>query len=301
MVAVSEALTVTSISAVYSGGDVFVGTDVNALTSITVTATYSNGQTANVTGYTLSGTIVSGLNTITVSYSGCTTTFTVTGVEYSLLHQYTYGNGASDIGSGYIGWVDDIGDYDLSTATDSAWIKGDTSNTDAARASWGLYPGDDFTVKIKGYSRSSQYYSQSLEINLSGDRYQNGGSFGRRSTDRFCGIRQKASSGTGTKNAAVLRISYYGGEDGTTSLDSFSENTCAPINSTPVDIVVYYDSSTGILTSYVDGTLFNTVTFDLSRKSYIHIDGIAIRLANIYTTKYWAFSQIQVYKGIANS
>ena len=73
-------VTLTSISATYSGGAVEAGTSVNYLTGIKVTAHYSNGTSASVTGYTLSGTIAEGSNTITVTYSGKTTTFTVTGV-----------------------------------------------------------------------------------------------------------------------------------------------------------------------------------------------------------------------------
>ena len=75
--------TLTSISAIYSGGNVPAGTAATALTGITVTATYSDGSTAAVTGYTLSGTIAEGSNTITVSYGGKTTTFTVTGTAES--------------------------------------------------------------------------------------------------------------------------------------------------------------------------------------------------------------------------
>ena len=75
--------TLTSISATYSGGDVTVDTAVTALTGIVVTAHYSDGSTEPVTGYTLSGTIAEGSNTITVSYGGMTTTFTVTGVAES--------------------------------------------------------------------------------------------------------------------------------------------------------------------------------------------------------------------------
>lgn len=72
-------VTLTGISAAYSGGDVAAGTAVTALTGIVVTAQYSDGSTKNVTGYTLSGTIGEGSNTITVSYEGKTATFTVTG------------------------------------------------------------------------------------------------------------------------------------------------------------------------------------------------------------------------------
>lgn len=75
--------TLTSISATYSGGNVPVGTSVLALTGVVVTAHYSDGSTATVTGYTLSGTIAEGSNTVTVSYGGKTTTFTVTGVAES--------------------------------------------------------------------------------------------------------------------------------------------------------------------------------------------------------------------------
>lgn len=75
-----DAVTLTSISAVYTGGDVAVGTAVADLAGVVVTATYSDGSTATVTGYTLNGNIAEGSNTVTVSYGGKTTTFTVTGV-----------------------------------------------------------------------------------------------------------------------------------------------------------------------------------------------------------------------------
>lgn len=71
------------ISATYSGGDVAVGTAVTDLTGVVVIATYANGSTETVTGYTLSGTIAEGRNTVTVTYDGMTTTFTVTGISGS--------------------------------------------------------------------------------------------------------------------------------------------------------------------------------------------------------------------------
>jgi hypothetical protein len=60
-----------------------VGTSILALTGIVVTAHYSDGSTETVTGYTLSGEIAEGSNTVTVSYGGKTTTFAVTGVAES--------------------------------------------------------------------------------------------------------------------------------------------------------------------------------------------------------------------------
>lgn len=82
-IAGEEQVTLISISATYTGGDVAVGTSLTDLTGITVTAHYSDGSTASVTGYTLNGTIAEGSNTITVSYGGKTTTFTVVGIAES--------------------------------------------------------------------------------------------------------------------------------------------------------------------------------------------------------------------------
>lgn len=73
----------TSIKAVYSGGSVEAGTHTSAL-SITVTATYDDGTSKTVTGYTLSpSTISEGTNTVTVTYNGKTSTFNVTGIVTS--------------------------------------------------------------------------------------------------------------------------------------------------------------------------------------------------------------------------
>ena len=76
-------VTLSSISAIYTGGEVTAGTVLSNLTGITVTATYSDGTTKTVTGYSLSGEILEGENRITVSYGGKTTTITVTGVAES--------------------------------------------------------------------------------------------------------------------------------------------------------------------------------------------------------------------------
>lgn len=73
--------TLTSISAVYSGGSVPIGTPVTGLADIVVTAIYSDGTSEIVTDYTLTGTIAEGNNTVTVSYNDKTTTFAVTGYE----------------------------------------------------------------------------------------------------------------------------------------------------------------------------------------------------------------------------
>ena len=79
--AVYTLITLTGITAAYSGGTVAAGTTLDQLTGITVTATYSDGSTATLAAgdYTLSGTLTAGQdNTVTVTYQGKTATFTVT-------------------------------------------------------------------------------------------------------------------------------------------------------------------------------------------------------------------------------
>lgn len=90
--------TLTSISATYSGGEVAVGTAVSALTGIVVTAYYSDGSSESVTGYTLSGTIAEGSNTITVTYEGKTATFIVIGKasEYTPIFEFSLVQGRID-------------------------------------------------------------------------------------------------------------------------------------------------------------------------------------------------------------
>ena len=77
-VTVTERL--TSISAVYTqSGAVYDDATLNDLKAdLVVTAHYADSTTETVTDYTLSGTLTVGTSTITVSYGGKTTTFTVT-------------------------------------------------------------------------------------------------------------------------------------------------------------------------------------------------------------------------------
>lgn len=100
--------TLTSISAAYSGGEVTVGTAVTGLTGVVVTAHYSDGSTAIVSGYTLSGTISEGENTVTVTYQGKTATFTVMGVAESS-GDTEENNGWTDGEAYAIEWTDGYG------------------------------------------------------------------------------------------------------------------------------------------------------------------------------------------------
>lgn len=74
-------VTLTGISATYSGGDAPAGITPSGLVGVVVTAHYSDGTSKTVTDYTLSGTIAMGENIITVTYQGMSATFTVIGVD----------------------------------------------------------------------------------------------------------------------------------------------------------------------------------------------------------------------------
>lgn len=80
----SEDKVLISIYAVYNGGDVLVGTDINSL-DISVTANYSDNTTANITDFEVSGEITEGENIITITYNEKITTVTVKGYVEGLV------------------------------------------------------------------------------------------------------------------------------------------------------------------------------------------------------------------------
>lgn len=85
-----------SITAVYTqSGTVYDTDSLDSLKSdLVVTAHYSDSTTGVVTGYTLSGTLAAGTSTITISYGGKTTTFTVT-----VSHEAVYTRQVAQVGA----------------------------------------------------------------------------------------------------------------------------------------------------------------------------------------------------------
>lgn len=132
-----------SISAVYSGGSVTDDTPLNTLkTDLTVTASYDDSTTAIVTDYTLSGTLTVGTSTITVSYGGKTTTFTVT-VTHAATEELwinDIGNTGSTASFTFAPFVypSDVYAYDYTKRITA--IEGDFTNSGNITA--GYYSGD---------------------------------------------------------------------------------------------------------------------------------------------------------------
>ena len=101
-----NAPTPSSISAVFTPGSATFapGESLNNLKQyLAVTVTYSDGTTASVSNYTLTGTMSAGVNVITVNYGGKTTMFSVTATSlvpsgYTQLEYINSGEGYADTG-----------------------------------------------------------------------------------------------------------------------------------------------------------------------------------------------------------
>lgn len=110
-----------AIAAVYTGGEVGIGTALSDLEGISVNGVYSDGSVKPVVGYELSGTIGDGDNTITVSFAGMTTSFTVVGKDMTVLYRM-----AQTVSDGSMGTVDTgvmlfAEDRDFSIAVDAEY------------------------------------------------------------------------------------------------------------------------------------------------------------------------------------
>ena len=114
-------VTLSHITASYTGGSVPAGTALTALTGITVTAYYSDGTSEAVTGYTLSGAIIEGSNPITVSYGGKTATLTVIGT-------------AASAGTATL-----VADYDFTVSLTDAVTGNEITTANCTRDSEGLH------------------------------------------------------------------------------------------------------------------------------------------------------------------
>ena len=143
------------ISAVYTqSGTVYDNQSLDDLKAdLVVTARYSDGTAGVVTTYALSGSLVAGESTITVTYGGKTTMFTVT-VTHRVLEYVTDGlfarwDGIDNTGTGHDSsatvWKDLVGNYDLDTIDGAIWddngliFNADTSISSGYAKSSGLW------------------------------------------------------------------------------------------------------------------------------------------------------------------
>ena len=233
----NAAAPLTSIAAVYSGGTVRVGASLDSLRSdLVVTATYADSSTAVITDYTLSGTLTEGTSTITVSYGGKTTTFTVTVVSGATL----------------------LYSWDLTDSlTDS--VGGKVATTTGTQDSTGLH----FTAGQKYIEFPAVYAKdRTYEIDVTSILKSSPNSYGRL-------FMVDSDSATGTGGAGYILTGAQKGGD--LFYNESWETSVIVSNSVDAD-GSYYDGSTvsfyidedGYISVYKDGTLLGTSSTALS-------------------------------------
>ena len=149
---------VKRLSAVYTGNQLYVG-DTLKSSDISVTATYEDGSTGTLSNsmysYTPSYIRRAGTNTITVVYSGITTTFTVEALENSSVSPSQGGS-------------DDRGSTSASSKPGTSHTLGSQSG-DSADSGTSVSGGPNDKTTSKGYLGGSNILSNGINMNTSSD------------------------------------------------------------------------------------------------------------------------------------
>ena len=162
--------TLSSISVVYTGGEVTVGTDVNSLSGIVVTATYSDETFENVNGYELSGEIIEGTNVITVTYQGLTTTFEVVGYVESTDEEWVV---VQEIGENY-----ESGGLDLATGEvteNTSWYVSSFIEVPSGATSFSRITSRESDYSLVWYDETQTFIGKGLDATYSGSGQYGGG------------------------------------------------------------------------------------------------------------------------------
>lgn len=137
---VSGFKSLVSISAVYTQSGTVYDTDSldDLKADLVVTGLYDDQSTETITDYTLSGTLEAGTSTITVSYGGKTTTFTVTVTEMVAINvTYTQGNlGGGNTDSNRVSGV----------ITDGIHLDDDETMVITVESGYSIYPFGFYTT-----------------------------------------------------------------------------------------------------------------------------------------------------------
>lgn len=209
-----------SIRASYSGGPVTVGESVNAA-NVKVTLTYSNGTTKTLSSgdYSLSPTTIAnaGSNTVTVSYQGLTTTFSVTGQKKETATTVPGKAELVSISATYTGQVPFVGD-----AIKASDIKVTANYKDGKQE---VISSTSFTytpsyVKVSGSNVVTVTYGgKSTTVTITGKEKADvtGNVKGTTGGTTDTGTGLSGTSGVGASTTASGSSTSTGGETGTTS------------------------------------------------------------------------------------
>lgn len=236
------------ISAVYTqSGTVYDTASLNSLKSdLVVMAHYTDGTSATVSNYTLSGTLTAGTSTIAVSYGGKTTTFTVTVTHYARTL---------------------VNDWDLtSSLTDSVSGVTMTVNENAVRSSSGLTLNQGGCASLIKVYDDGPITNCDIEIDISAMVKD----YGSTVIGRLLSIRQNDSvTSYGDWGFSYARYGqswqfFMGGW----SEDTIETNATAFSGKT---LTIHFDED-GIATAIVDGQVIATATAaPTSARSYMRL------------------------------
>ena len=272
-VTVSGFATLVSIDATYTQtGTVTPEDSLSSLTSdLVVVATYDNSTTATLTSsqYTLSGQLTVGTSTITVSYGGKTTTFTVTVVQGdTLLYSWDF----------------------TDSMTDSVASK--VATTNASQDSTGLH----FNATTKYVEFPAVYdKDRTYEIDVTSILRSRTGEYGRLfmvDSDTATGQGGSGFVITGTKKSGDLFYMNGAWESNVIVSDSVDADGSYYDDST----VGFYIDDDGYISVYKDGTLLGTSANALA----VSYDGDNIYIgssADADALYYATFTAFRIYEG----
>ena len=172
--ALNPPIDLESISAVYTQTGTVMPTDelTTLRSDLVVTASYSDGQTTRVYGYTLFGTLTPGTSTITVAFGGKATTFTVIVTDDTLIYELASPVTFTGVSSEMI----DTGIVVFPTDRDATFLIDTTPDSDIGSNRFMFYTGQTSSpyhgVSIKSYVNHSSYGSHlRVESNSSANGY----------------------------------------------------------------------------------------------------------------------------------
>lgn len=274
--------TLSSISATYTGDNVPVGTAVTDLTGIVVIATYSDGSTSVVNDYKLSGEIVEGNNTITVSYGGITTTFTVVGYVESADEEWVV---TCEIGDNYT-----LGTIDITGGTggdveNEEWYRSDYIEVPEGTTSFTYITS--YTGKyVAWYDADKKYIGNGWAGSYSGNTTYGGGY-----TDENGDIWNVVPS-----EARYCRVSWK--SKYTSTSVKFKHNTLLNENVKPVcDKVYYYNVDSTIS----DVSIYNVDYLNCEGMIYAQLRPVHRRKIEFYDADHSVVSTINPTNNLGNN
>lgn len=285
VITASAVLAAQSITVTYTqSGTVYTTDSIDSLKgNLVVTATYTGGTTATVpsTDYTLSGTLIPGVSTITVNYAGLTDTFSVNAVAHGWYYTFNdtiLSSGDHDFGfSGVQTYAEGVNGqayyHHVATEGDSSTDPlGLYALQSADAPTWG---SSDFTISgwqkcvtaNRGHFFNAANYIGTTTLSWSGATLSvqdtNWSVYKESITKKYCGVRMGMWASGNHQSAPNITITNATNTNGAVFIteppSSFDTTQWHHYALTRSGDTLYY---------FVDGTLIYTVTLPSGTEVY---------------------------------